>query len=91
MSKNPDPEVIRPIEGHCGLHGKVLDIPVKPLQYDYHIWICIVCVVNGMWNEDITEKVRKNWPTEFKLGPLALREHLKKAEPKTKRKGATGA
>lgn len=90
MSKKPNPEVIRPIPDRCSLHGKVLTVPVMPNTYDHHIWICVVCVVNRMWNDDITEKVQKTWPAEFKQGPLALREHLKKVQGGVRRKGATG-
>lgn len=88
--KKPDPAVIRPLPDRCGLHGKVLTVPVKPEKHDHHIWICIVCVVNGMWNDDITEKTRKNWPEHFREGPLALKVFEKKESGNVRRKGATG-
>lgn len=91
MSEKPNPEVIRPIPDRCQMHGRALLVPVKPVGEERHVWICIVCVTEGYWNDDITEKVQKNWPEQFKLGPLALKEHLRKEQGSTvKRKGATG-
>lgn len=89
--KKPNPAIIRPMPGRCGLHGKVLDVPVKPENYNHHVWICIVCVTKDFYNEDITGKIRKDWPTEFRFGAEALAEFQKKEKGEAKRKGATGA
>lgn len=90
MSKKPNPDVIRPIPDRCQMHGKTLYLPVKPDGHAHYIWICVVCVCEDYLNDDITGKIRKDWPEQLKLGPLALREHLKKETGGVKRKGATG-
>ena len=90
MEKKPDPGIIRPMADRCQIHRRTLFVPVKPESYAKHIWICIDCVHEGYWNDDITEKVRKNWPAEFSAGPAALKEFLKKESGGVKRKGATG-
>lgn len=90
MNEKPDPKVIRPLPDRCQMHSKTLFVPAKPEGYPYHIWICVVCVREGYWNEDITGKIKAAWPEEYRLGPEALREHLKKEQAGAKRKGATG-
>jgi hypothetical protein len=83
-------KVIRPLPDRCQIHKRTLFVPVKPPEYSYHIWICIECVKEGYWRDDLTEDIRKNWPAEFSAGPDALKEYLKKESGGAKRKGATG-
>lgn len=89
MSGKPQTHGPQPQPGRCGLHGKVLEVPVKMQQQDGG-WICIVCIVNLLWNDEVTKQVQKNWPMEFKLGPLALQHYEKTQGGGVKRKGATG-
>jgi hypothetical protein len=88
MASNHD--VIRPLPDRCQMHGRTLYVPVTPEGEEQPNWICIVCVTEHYWNEDITEKVKKLWPAQFKLGTQALREHLLAHSGGIKRKGASG-
>lgn len=90
MVKTPDSSIIKPIPDRCQIHRKTLFVPAKPMDYDHYIWICIECVVDGYWNDDITKKVRESWPEQFRLGSKALREHLKIVDGGVKRKGGSG-
>lgn len=87
-----NPEVWRPVPGRCNLHGKTLDVPidVNVDGKDSCRWICIVCVEKRLWNDEIFAQVKKNWPTELNLGPLARQAFDHKEAGGVKRKGGTG-